>query len=180
MDKVLVVDDDVQYLEMMQDLLKDAGYDVQTCPDPLKAIDCLTAHSARCVLLDFHMPGLDGEDLLHLIHSKHPEIPVIICSGHLEAEENYLIHEGAFEILAKPFDHQALCEVLNRALEKGHEVTPVVVEGLDLRAARDTVMRKVIIKALSKADFNVTQAAKLLGISRQYLIRYLKFYQIHP
>ena len=50
--------------------------------------------------------------------------------------------------------------------------------GYDLRTVRETVLRKLIIKALTKCAFNATHAAKLLGISRQCLLRYVKRYKI--
>lgn len=179
MPKILVVDDDRGYLDAVQDLLKSESYEVEICNDPLKAVDLLDKNSVQCVLLDYHMPGMDGEDLLHLIHSKYPEIPVIICSGYLGSKDHYLMHEGAYDILIKPFDNHVLSETLTRAMATGDETTPILIDGFNLRSAKEGLFRKLIIKALSRTEFNITQAAKLLGISRQHLMRYMKLFQIH-
>lgn len=178
MQKILVVDDNVSYLDEIECLLKDAGYLVQTCPDPLRVAHALKSDRFQCVLLDYHMPGLDGEDVLHLIHSAYPEIPVIICSGYTDFKDSYLLKEGAQDILRKPFDHQVLFDTLARVVTGEESITQISVKGYDLREARETVIRKLVVKALGRSEFNVTHAAKLLGISRQCLLRYMKRYGI--
>ncbi|OGX06551.1 MAG: hypothetical protein A3G87_07380 [Omnitrophica bacterium RIFCSPLOWO2_12_FULL_50_11] len=125
------------------------------------------------------MPGLDGEDVLHLIHSAYPEVPVIICSGYTDFKDSYFLQEGAQDILRKPFDHQVLFDTLNRVVTRKEEITQIAVKGYDLRNARETVIRKLIVKVLSKSGFNVTHAAKLLGVSRQCLLRYMKRFHIN-
>ena len=177
--KILVVDDDNAFLNEMQGFLQEAGYEVKTCQDSTKDLSTLADEPAECVLLDYHMPNLDGLDLLHVIHAKHPEIPVIICSGFLETRNSYFFKEGAYDILMKPFTPQILFETLNRALShESEDMTPVLLQGYDLRNAHELVAKKLIIKALSKSSFNVTHAAQLLGISRQGLNRYMKRYKI--
>lgn len=178
---ILVVDDDESFLALTETLLKEAGYEVKSCRDPHKAIETLSAEDCRCVLLDYHMPKLDGQDLLRLIHTKFPQLPVLICSGYLDVSEADLLREGATALLHKPFDTPVLCDTIKRILAQEvveEEITQVQVRGYNLREARELLNRKLIIKALTKSAFNLTHAAKLLGISRQYLMRYLKSHQL--
>ena len=142
--------------------------------EAVKSMDRMSSQPSLCVLRDFNMPELDGQDILRLMHGKYPKIPVIICSGYIDMDNSDFVREGAFEILHKPFDHQALLEIIRRAVMKDEDKTLIAVEGYDLRKARDIVSRKIIIKALTKCDFKVTKTAGLLGIIRQYLIRHMK------
>lgn len=176
--RVLVVDDDASFLNEARALLQEGGFEVRTCEDPLQAVDVLEKETFACVLLDYRMPKLDGEDVLQLIRSKRPEVPVVMCSGYLAPDETRFIREGAYEILHKPFDHHRLFDVLGRAMASEEDVTSILIHGYDLRAARETLVCKLIIKTLSRSDWNVTHAAKLLGVSRQCLLSYLKRYHI--
>ena len=180
---ILVVDDDETFLTLTATLLKEQGHEVKTCKDPHKAVDILSADDGyQCVLLDYHMPKLDGQDLLRLIHSKFPKLPVLICSGYLDVNEADLIRDGAAALLHKPFDSPALLDTIKRTLAEEvveEEMTQVQIRGYNLRESRELLNRKLIIKALTKSSFNVTHTAKLLGISRQYLMRYLKSNKIN-
>lgn len=181
MARILVVDDDQNFLTLTETLLKEEGHEVKTCTDPHKTIETLAAEGYQCVLLDYHMPKLDGQDLLRLIHTKFPNLPVLICSGYLDVNEADLIQEGASALLHKPFDAPVLFDTIKRILAEEmveEEMTQVQVRGYNLRESRELLNRKLIIKALTKSSFNTTHAAKLLGISRQYLMRYLKIHQL--
>src|SRR3989338_7791368 len=122
---ILVVDDNVSFLDEIRSLLEDGGYQVEICPDPIRVVHALKNDRFQCVLLAYHMPGLDGEDVLHLIHSACPEVPVIICSGYTDFKDSYFLQEGAQDILRKPFDHQVLFDTLNRVVTGEVEITQV-------------------------------------------------------
>ena len=177
MPQILVVDDDEAFLEIVKDSLNEQGYEVLTCPDSRNTLSLIQQHPIQLILLDYHMPHLDGEDLLHMVHKKHPAIPVILCSGFIEKEEE-LFRQGAFDILTKPFNLEILLKVLARASGREKETLDFTVNGYDLRLAHETLTRKLVIKALGKTLFNVTHAAKLLGITRQCLIRYINRYHL--
>lgn len=174
MNKVLVIDDDALYLDVVKSLLKEAGYEVETCQNPHEGLRLLKENPPQCVLLDFSMPGLDGEDVLDLIHSKHPEIPVIVCSGYLDAEDPHFLREGAYAILRKPYEHGVLLDTVGRAVASEQNLMTIMIESYNLKKAKETLIRKLIIKALGKMNFNVALAANLLGVSRQCLFAYIK------
>ena len=177
MSQILIVDDDEAFLETMKDGLGEQGYEVVTCDDPRNTLSLIHQHPVQFILLDYHMPHLDGEDLLHIVHSKYPAIPVILCSGFIEKEEE-LFRQGAYEILNKPFNLDILLKVLARASGREEETLDLVIAGYNLRLAHETLIRKLTIKALGKTGYNVTRAARLLGITRQCLIRYINRYHL--
>ena len=176
--KILLIDDDKNFLEETRQLLEEAGYEGRVCPDSRKGLEEVQQYSPDCIILDMNMPALDGQDLLLLLHRKYPELPVIMCSGLSNMDERYLLKSGAMEVLQKPFSHQHLFAAIEQAIDRKDEATPVVLKGFKLRDIRDMVLRKVIVKALTRTNFNITHSAGLLGISRQCLLRYIKRLQI--
>ncbi len=176
--KVLAVDDDAVECELIGNLLEHKGYDVTACTDSHQAIDMIAAGEFDCILLDLHMNGLDGTELLPIIKHKFPELPVIIVSGFVDASnQRYYNSLGAFEVLGKPFSREHLLDALKRAVGVT-ETIPLVLDNLSLLDARDRVYRKLIVTALRRANWNQIKAAKLLGISRHCLMRWLKKLQI--
>ena len=85
---------------------------------------------------------------------------------------------SAYEILNKPFNIEILLKVLARASGREEETLELTIPGFNLRAAHETLIRKLTIKALGKTGFNVTRAARLLGVTRQCLIRYINRYHL--
>ncbi len=172
--RILIIDDDESFLKETGELLKEANYESRGCPDPRQALSIIQEYKPDCVITDFCMPALDGQDLLLLMRKKFPGLPVIICSGMPEMDERHLLKAGATDVVQKPFSHSAFFAAIDQALSQKEEVTPVVIKGFNLREIRATVLRKVIIKALARTDFNITHSAALLGVSRQCLLRYIK------
>lgn len=176
--KIMIVDDDKSYLEEIESTLKEEGYETLVCQDSSRTLSTIQESRPRLVLLDVRMPALDGQDLLLLIRRKYPDLPVIICTGLTHIDSHYLLKSGASEVLLKPFSHTALLGAIEQAVSGEGESIPMVLHGFNLKEIRDSVLRKVIVRGLSRSNFNVTHTATLLGISRQCLLRYIKRLQI--
>ncbi len=175
--KILMIDDDESFLQETGELFKEGGYESRGCKDPHRALEAVQEYKPDCIMVDFCMPGMDGHDLLLLMRRKFPAVPIIICSGMPAMDHRHLLKAGAADVIQKPFSHSTLFNIIEQALSQKEEMTPVMVKGFNLREIRNTVLRKVIIKALAKTDFNITHSASLLGVSRQCLLRYIK--QLH-
>ena len=91
LNKILLIDDDMAYLEEAKGLLEDHGFSCETCSDSGKAVEILSRDIFHCILLDIYMPKLDGEDVLRILHKKFPDIPIIIVSGYVHDKEHILI-----------------------------------------------------------------------------------------
>jgi putative two-component system response regulator len=114
--RILVVDDEPTNLRVLEKLLGRAGYrDVLTISDPSEAIRSWRDFAPDLLLLDLHMPGLDGFAVLNLLAEEIPKdqyFPVLVLTGDLSREvmERALI-AGARDFITKPFD---VTEVLLR------------------------------------------------------------------
>ena len=79
---ILVVDDELSYLELVKGLLNQEGYEnVITQDNPLKVVPLLEQKSVDLILLDIYMPQMNGLDLLEKIYAAYPKIPVIVITA---------------------------------------------------------------------------------------------------
>jgi len=117
---ILIVDDEVSYLELMKGLLEQEGYkNVITEENPLKVISLLEQKDIELILLDVYMPQKSGLDLLEEIYSQYPNIPVIIITAVNEVEAALkAVKLGAYEFIIKPPDTDRLFLTIQRALGK--------------------------------------------------------------
>jgi DNA-binding NtrC family response regulator len=172
--RILVIDDDEKLLTVYEGLLTRHGFAVTTCPDSTQVMPILKSSAFEVVLLDIRMPGLEGSDLLPLIKKVSPELPVILVSAYCdEANAGYYRALGAFDMISKPFSHEALLDAVGRALKQQEQI-PITLTSLSLREGRDQLYRKLILAALRRTGWNQVKAAELLGVSRYCLIRWLK------
>lgn len=117
---ILIVDDEASYLNLLQNLLNDEGYNnIITETNPLKVLNILEKKNIDLIMLDIYMPQMNGMELLDKVNQKFPQIPVIMVTAvedvklALEA-----INLGAYEFITKPPDLDRLFLTIKRALEK--------------------------------------------------------------
>ncbi len=117
---ILIVDDEVSYLNLLQNLLNDEGYnDVSTESNPLKVLNFLDRKNIDLIILDIYMPQLNGLELLEQINLKYPQIPVIMVTAVKDVKLALeATNRGAYEFITKPPDLDRLFLTIKRALEK--------------------------------------------------------------
>jgi PAS domain S-box-containing protein len=116
--RVLYVDDEPMLVEIAERVLTPLGYEVLGYTDPSAALRGFRKDPDRvdAVVTDMAMPGMSGVDLAAELLRDRPDLPVVLVSGHLTAEEQDEIrHAGVREILLKPSSTQALVRALERA-----------------------------------------------------------------
>ena len=114
--RVLLVDDEKDFVEALAERLQLRGIDVQTATDGESALRLIDSSPPQVVLLDIMMPGLGGADVLGRIKATHPHIPVILLTGHGSIhEESAGMKESAFDYLVKPIDINELITKLKDA-----------------------------------------------------------------
>lgn len=120
MHKVLVVDDEVGVVEVLESILVDAGYEVETAASGEEGLQRVAAGVPDAVFLDLKMPGLDGLGLLHVLRSEPAwaEIPVVVTSS-LPEEAVADRRDGYTTFLRKPFRITSVLAALRRALRRG-------------------------------------------------------------
>lgn len=169
-----MIDDDPSMCRLTELALTRAGYQVCVCSDSTQAMDLSKDGPYGCVLLDIRMKGLEGTELLPIIKRNFPTLPVVIVSAFADkTNAAYYTSLGAFDVMTKPFTDEMLLDVVSRAI--GEQATiPFILTSLSINEARDQVYRKLIVAALTRSNWNQIKAAKLLGISRYSLIRWLR------
>ncbi|MDZ4052877.1 MAG: sigma-54 dependent transcriptional regulator [Phenylobacterium sp.] len=117
---VLVVDDEADIRDLVAGILSDEGYEVRTASDSESALAAVRARRPSLLILDIWMQGggMDGLELLDLLKSLDPDLPVVMISGHGNIETAVsAIKRGAYDFLEKPFKSDRLLLVVDRALE---------------------------------------------------------------
>ena len=117
---ILIVDDEEDIRSLIAGILEDEGYTTRAAASSQQALSEVAARRPTLVVLDIWMEGSehDGIDTLKLIQREHPEVPVVMISGHgnietaLEASRN-----GAYDFIEKPFNTDRLLLVVERAIE---------------------------------------------------------------
>ena len=115
--KVLLVDDEVEFVTTLAERLKLRGMDVSIATDGKEALKRIDADRPQLVVLDVLMPGLGGLAVLDQIRTKDPQIKVILLTGRGSAQEDdHRIPQGPFDYLIKPVNIDDLIEKMREAL----------------------------------------------------------------
>jgi two-component system nitrogen regulation response regulator NtrX len=117
---ILVVDDEADIRDLVAGILEDEGFRARTARNADEALAAVQSRRPNLILLDIWLQGsrLDGLQVLELIKANHPEVPVVMISGHGNIETAVsAIQKGAYDFIEKPFKADRLILVANRALE---------------------------------------------------------------
>jgi two-component system NtrC family response regulator len=121
MDTILVVDDEINYLTVMETLLGEAGYEVLTAPSALEALKIAGASDLDLALTDMKMPKMSGIELLDEFNRLYPDLPVIIMTAYGTVEKAVTaMKKGAFDYILKPFKNEEILITIAKALEHRH------------------------------------------------------------
>jgi len=117
---ILIVDDEADIRDLVAGLLEDEGYETRSAGDSDSALSQIEQRRPNLVILDIWLQGsrLDGLELLDFIRRDHPEVPVIIISGHGNVETAVsAIKRGASNFIEKPFKTDHLLHLVQAATE---------------------------------------------------------------
>ncbi len=116
--KLLIVDDEVKFLDSIAQRLEMRGFDVTKAINGNEAIEATKREQYDIALLDLKMPGMDGKEVLKILKDEHKYIEVIILTGHGSLESAVECTKlGAFGYLPKPYELDKLLETLKDAYE---------------------------------------------------------------
>ncbi|MDA0787657.1 MAG: response regulator, partial [Proteobacteria bacterium] len=117
---ILIVDDEDDIRLLIAGVLEDEGYETRAAANAEQAIEQIAARRPSLVVLDIWLEDsrLDGMELLHLIRREHPNVPVVMISGHGSVETAVqAIKVGAYDYIEKPFKTDRLITIVSRAIE---------------------------------------------------------------
>lgn len=142
---ILIIDDEDDIRDLIAGILEDEGYEARQAHDADSGLNEIAKRRPSLVFLDIWMQGsrLDGLQLLDVFQSQHPDMPVVMISGHGNVETAVsAIKRGAYDYIEKPFKIDRLLLVTQRAMEASRLKTEVA----DLRE-RSTIKAAELVGA---------------------------------
>jgi two-component system OmpR family response regulator len=117
--RVLVVDDEEDFLETLVNRLRRRGVHAQGALSGPQALEAMEGEIFDVVVLDVRMPGMDGLEVLKELKNKWPFVEVIMLTGHGSVESGIQgMRLGAFDYVMKPADLEDLLEKISQAQER--------------------------------------------------------------
>lgn len=115
-EKVLLIDDETEFLENLSARMNLRGMNVTTAQDGTAALDAMGKESFDAVVLDLQMPGMDGIEVLKRIKAERPNMQIILLTGHASLEKGVeAMRLGAMDFMEKPADINSLTEKIHKA-----------------------------------------------------------------
>jgi DNA-binding response OmpR family regulator len=117
--KVLLVDDEEDFVKALAERIKMRDLDGEIALNGEQALQIVDNQIPDVMVLDLRMPGIDGMEVLRRVKKQHPQVQVIILTGHgSEKDESIARDLGAYEYHQKPVDIDVLVKTLKGAYEK--------------------------------------------------------------
>ncbi|HET8530595.1 MAG TPA: response regulator [Methylomirabilota bacterium] len=112
--KILVVDDEPEVRQLMEHFLTERGYEVRITENGRLGLAALDTFTPDVVLLDMHMPEMDGLETLKRLAARSPSLPVIMITVNEDIETTArLLQLGAADYVPKPFNLEYLEQAIN-------------------------------------------------------------------
>lgn len=123
--RILLVDDEMDFVQTLAKVLSRRGYEVVTAPDGAQALGQVLQGGVEVALLDLKMPGMGGMETLRELKRLAPDLEVVILTGHLlKSSEQEGLRLGAFAYLTKPCTVPQLVETIEAARARRRERLP--------------------------------------------------------
>ena len=115
--RIAVIDDDESVRKALKRLLRAANLDADTFASGRDFIDSLAAQVPDCIVLDLHMPGMNGLEVQQQLGPRGGlRLPIVVITGHDEPQTRaQCLSAGAAAYLRKPLDDKALLDAIHRA-----------------------------------------------------------------
>jgi len=163
---ILVIDDEQNYLYLLEALLSDEGYHITPIQDPQLALDYMEESEIDVVITDMKMPRVSGQNVLEHVKKNYPHVPVLIMTaygsidGAVEAMKC-----GAFDYISKPFSNNDLLLSVSKAarMSEAERTNRLLQESLEDRfglhkvVGRSKSMREVLdlVERVAASSSNV-------------------------
>ena len=114
--KVLLVDDEQDYLDIMAERMEARGMDISTTTSAEDALNMIQTESYDAVIMDFLMPEMSGFKALKLMQETQPDLAVILLTANVGEEERIEARRlGAMDVIEKPADLNLLTQIVEEA-----------------------------------------------------------------
>ena len=157
MEKILIIDDDIQLSKLIEEFLETFNYEITTIHEPEPALEFLQKNTMDLVILDIMLPGIDGFQALRKIR-EHSQIPVIMLTARGEVTDKIVgLELGADDYLAKPFEPRELLariqSILRRSSSPATMVDILEFQHLTINKLKQEVLLDKEILHLSTSEY---------------------------
>lgn len=166
---IIVCDDNADVLTALGYALEDSFQRIIKLTQPEQLLPTMAAQTVDIVLLDMNFSignnsGREGLFWLQRLSEMHPDVPVVMLTAYADVPLAVrALKRGAADFITKPWDNDELTHKLSEVLTAQRAVEPL-----------DQVEQAHIRRAIDRADGNLTEAARMLGVTRQTLYNKLK------
>ena len=157
MEKILIIDDDVQLSKLIEEFLETFNYEITIMHEPQPALEFLQKNQMDLVILDIMLPGIDGFQALRKIR-EDSQIPVIMLTARGEVTDRIVgLELGADDYLAKPFEPRELLariqSILRRSTAPGMMVDILEFKHLTINKLKQEVLLDNELLHLSTSEY---------------------------
>jgi len=157
MEKILIIDDDIQLSELIGEFLESFNYDVYSKHNPEEGLAFLNETGADIVILDIMLPGMDGFQVLRKIR-KNSTIPVVMLTARGEVTDRIVgLELGADDYLPKPFEPRELLariqSILRRSQSPGSMIDVIKFDFLTIDKLKQEVLLEDEVVHLSTTEY---------------------------
>ena len=167
MSEIFIVDDDPSVRAALAVVLSGEGYQVTSFGEGEAFLNAARSRTPECVLIDVHLPGCSGLDVLKKLDAQRYPAPVLVISGHGDIPTAIdAIRNGALDFIEKPFDPAAVVTRVRDAIgawHTGYREDKLVVRDFPGRE-RLTVRERDVLERIARGASN-KEAGRELGIS---------------
>jgi nitrogen regulation protein NR(I) len=138
--KILLIDDDAGIIDTLSRVLKEEGYEVVVESRGDNGFQRAANDSFNVVVTDLKLPGLNGLELVHQLHTARPRLPIILITAFGTTQTAIEATKfGAYDYLLKPFEIPKLLDLIHRAMDSNRLMSEPVTLG-EPGAARDAIV----------------------------------------
>jgi two-component system response regulator HydG len=162
MQRILIVDDDMDGRNTIAAILQKEGYEPLAVANGAEAMDRLRSGDLDLVISDLRMPGMDGLQLLKAVKIVNPNIPIIIVTGSGTVETAVeAMKAGAYDYLLRPFKKSDIVTIVQRAMK----LRALMVENLNLKLQLEAEREKRFVVGVSAAMKHVLDLVEQVASS---------------
>lgn len=147
--RILAVDDQRYFRDLLEGMLVEAGFDVQTAGSAEEALHALERGAFDILLTDLVMPGMDGNELVHRVKTRDPDQDIVVVTGVVDVKTAVdSMKLGASEYLLKPFDRETLSNTLEGVLHRRRlrvEHARLLAENIEYMGERTLIERAIAL-----------------------------------
>src|SRR6478672_4285562 len=164
---VFIVDDDISVRESLELLIRNEGWQAESFTSAREFLDRPRQLVPSCLLLDIHLPGVNGLDLQKSLAAERKDMPIIFITGYGDVPKTVqAMKAGAVEFLTKPFNDEVLLTAIQQALERSRFALAQEAEMQELRNCYASLTpREREVMALVVSGLLNKQVGGELGIS---------------